>query len=578
MLSLSRIILVLLLVGFSSSGSAENINFITEHFSGSGNCIQCHDKLADREGEDVSIVRAWSGSMMANASKDPLWQAKVATELKRNPQLAAAIDDKCSKCHAPMANYEQNGEVEIFGENGLLDVSHPLYDATMDAVSCTYCHQIEDSAELGTDGGFSGNAEISSDKLAYGQFNPDDTEMMVTITGYTPVFSEHISSSEMCAVCHNLKTPYVDASGNVVGDDFPEQMPYTEWENSVFDDAGNNPMSCQDCHMPTTAALVSAMPIWLQEREGFARHNFAGANTVVLTLLKENADAFNVNPESIDENIALSRTLLQEAVSLEILSAEYDGNELVAHLRLTNNSGHKTPTSFPSRRMWLHFKVMDSVGNVLFESGAINADGSIDGSDSDIDSSMLEPHHDLITSTDQVQIYESVLGDTDGNVTQTLLRAAEYLKDNRLTPAGFDKNQVPYDVAVRGAALNDLNFNQGKDEITYRVKNILADELSIEVSLNYQPLSHGFINDLFMEDDLPEVSRLKSMYEPQTLKYEVMARAAQTVKAIDSSDSNGGCSVSDSRSVFDPTLPVLVLAGLASLGLRRRIAQVQGTS
>lgn len=67
---------------------------------------------------------------------------------------------------------------------------------------------------------------------------------------------------------------------------------------------------------------------------------------------------------------------------------------------------------------------------------------------------MLEPHYDLITSADQVQIYESVLGNTDGNVTQTLLRAVEYLKDNRQTPAGFDKNRIPDNVAVEGTAAN----------------------------------------------------------------------------------------------------------------------------
>ena len=563
-----RFIFLTLLGSVSSSALAENINFVTEHFSGSGNCSQCHDKLTDTDGEDVSIVRAWSGSMMANASKDLLWQAKVATELKRNPQLEDAINDKCSKCHAPMANYEQSGEVVIFGEGGLLDPSNPLHDATMDAVSCTYCHQIEDSAELGTDSGFSGNAEISSEKLAYGPFNPDDTNMMVTTTGYTPVFSEHISSSAICATCHNLKTPYVDANGALVGDDFPEQMPYTEWENSIFEDSGSNPMSCQDCHMPTTTALVSTSPIWLQEREGFARHNFAGANTVMLTLLKENAGELNVDTESIDENIVFSRQLLQEAVSLDILSAEFDGNELVARLRLINNSGHKTPTSFPSRRMWLHVRVMDSDRNVVFESGAINSDGSIVGSDNDTDPSMFEPHYDLITSADQVQIYESILGDTDGNVTQTLLRAAEYLKDNRLTPAGFDKNRVPYDVAVRGRALDDLNFNEGKDEITYRIKPPVTDEFSIEVSLNYQPLSHGFLNDLFMEDDLPEVNSLKSMYESQTLKYEVITSATANVRDV----GNGGCSVSSNRSVVDPTFPFLVFAALVSLGLRSRMA------
>ncbi len=85
---------------------AENANFTTSHFSGSGNCATCHDGLTDTSGENVSIVRDWGTSMMANATKDPFWQAKVATELKRNPDLSTVINDTCSKCHAPMANYE----------------------------------------------------------------------------------------------------------------------------------------------------------------------------------------------------------------------------------------------------------------------------------------------------------------------------------------------------------------------------------------------------------------------------------------------------------------------------------------
>jgi hypothetical protein len=536
--SISALLILLFTI---SPVSAEDTRFDSDHFSGSGNCSQCHDGLKDSEGEDVSIVRAWSGSMMANAAKDPLWQAKVATELKRNPHLEDVINDKCTQCHAPMANFESEEQVTIFGEDGLLDPSNSLHDAAMNAVSCTYCHQIEDSAILGTEEGFSGNAEISDRRVAYGPFYPVDTFEMTTITGHEPVFSEHISSSALCATCHNLKTPYVDASGEIAGDDFPEQMPYTEWENSIFDDAGSNPTSCQDCHMPTTTAVLSTRPGSLPAREGFARHNFAGANTVMLTLLKENADTLGIDTGSIDENIALSRQLLQEAVSLEILSAEMEGEELVARLKLTNNSGHKTPTSFPSRRMWLHFRVTDADGNLVFESGAINPDGSIDGANNDTDPSMLEPHYDLITSSDQVQIYESVLGNTDGNVTQTLLRAAEYLKDNRLTPAGFDKNRVPYDVAVQGGALDDLNFNEGLDEITYRIKDTgTGDYLLVEVNLNYQPLSHGMLEDLFKDNDLEQVSNFESMYDSLTLKHETMASAETVVERSDIQTGGGG--------------------------------------
>jgi hypothetical protein len=57
-----------------------------------------------------------------------------------------------------------------------------------------------------------------------------------------------------------------------------------------------------------------------------------------------------------------------------------------------------------------------------------------------------------------VQIYESILGDAGGAVTTGLLSGAQYLKDNRLLPHGFDKQTAEPDIAVRGEALSDPDF------------------------------------------------------------------------------------------------------------------------
>ena len=189
----------------------------------------------------------------------------------------------------------------------------------------------------------------------------------------------------------------------------------------------------------------------------------------MLTLLKNNAVQLDVTSANMDLSINRARAMLQSSVNLQFVSASVNSGVLEARIKLQNNSGHKTPTGYPSRRMWLNFKVTDSNNNVVFESGRINADGSIVGADSDTDNTVYEPHYELITSADQVQIYEPVMGNSDGNLTYTLLRGAQYLKDNRLTPQGFDKLAVPSDVAVRGMAFNDVDFNQGSDEITYRI-------------------------------------------------------------------------------------------------------------
>ena len=230
---------------------------------------------------------------------------------------------------------------------------------------------------------------------------------------------------------------------------------------------------------------------------------------------------------------ALTQVRLQPepplADSLEAMALA--NREAEIRLRLTNHSGHKVPTGYPSRRMWLHLRVTDSNGQVVFESGKINEDGSITGADNDTDLSRIEPHHDLITDDDQVQIYEAVMGDTDGNVTFTLLRAAEYLKDNRLTPPGFDKNHVPLDVAVQGTALDDDNFNEGFDEITYRFENRGSGDLKVEVSLNYQSITHGALVDLYRDDDTPEVKDFKSMYDAQALKFETITVAETQIES-----------------------------------------------
>ena len=534
---MSKVVLSIIFILFSLTGYAENDNFTTSHFSGSGNCSQCHDGLTDTSGENVSIVRDWGSSMMANATKDPFWRAKVATELDRNAHLSTLINDKCTKCHAPAANYEitkvQGGDVTLFGPDGILNPNHALYDAGMNGVTCTVCHQVKDDASLGTLDGFSGKYKINDTKTIYGQYSDIFGQPMVNNTGYTPAYSAHVSDSAMCATCHNLKTPFVDSAGNVLtttpDTEFPEQMPYTEWQNSIFDDNGSNPQSCADCHMPKTTAKVSNRPMWLGTKSGFSKHHLVGANTTMLTMLRDNPVTLGVTSNNMDLSVNRARAMLQSAANVEIVSASVNNGILEARVKVTNNSGHKAPTAYPSRRMWLNFKVTDSNNNVVFESGKFNSDGSIVGADNDADQSVFEPHYNMITSADQVQIYETIMGNSDGAVTFTLLRGAQYLKDNRLTPKGFNKVSVPSDVAVHGQAANDADFNLGSDEITYRIPVAVSGNLNVNVALNYQTIAHGVIQDLYRDNQLEQVQTFKNLYDAQSLKHETVTTAQTSV-------------------------------------------------
>jgi hypothetical protein len=182
-----------------------------------------------------------------------------------------------------------------------------------------------------------------------------------------------------------------------------------------------------------------------------------------------------------------------------------------------NLTGHKFPTGFPSRRAWLHVLVENEAGEKVFESGAVDSWGWITG----LPVEGFEPHYDLVTQEDQVQVYEPVMADVNGEPTHTLLRAARYLKDNRLPPRGFVSSAARYaDMAIRGAAATDPDFNRGedgegtgRDRVTYRLDiSRQSGGLTVRVELLYQTVSVGFAEDL-LRHDTPAVTRFAGYYE-----------------------------------------------------------------
>jgi len=523
--------------------SAADAFFDTTHFSGSGNCGFCHNGLVDAEGSDVSIETEWSATMMANSSRDPFWQAKFASELLRNPALADVLNDKCTRCHAPMANEESAystdlGATQFFGD-GFVNPSNVYHDAAMDGVSCTLCHQIADDGTLGTPAGSSGHFTIEAfanafDRPAYGKYANPRTEPMRTNAGFTPQQGAHISDSALCATCHNLMTPVLDNTGQVIPDrEFPEQAVYTEWQNSAFADGRAEATSCQQCHMARTDGVkIANRPRNLPKRNDFGRHGFYGGNTLMLDILSANRAALDVGAGDFAASIEATRANLRSAADLGIEEATLDAtkNELLIRVRVTNNTGHKLPTSYPSRRIYVHLKVSDPAGTTLFESGRLRpATGQVIGVNADIGAG-FEPHQrGEITRAAQVQVYEAIMGDSDGNLTYTLLRASAYLKDNRIPPRGFDDQAVPDEVAVIGVG-NDPNFVAGSDLVTYRIQLPAGTgRVTVAAELNYQTLAYGYLRDLQKDAADPTVARFLAMYDASKVRVETMASASAEV-------------------------------------------------
>ncbi|MGI9538082.1 MAG: multiheme c-type cytochrome, partial [Desulfocapsaceae bacterium] len=455
---MARYIIVSCTVCLILTAGSYSFAAFTEVFATSNECAFCHvsgpNALIDSEGNDLSIADDWSSTMMANSFKDPLFRAKVESEVSRTPQLAAAIEDKCLTCHTPMARTQALRDGAQSYSLAMAETSEFAWDG----VSCTLCHQIQNDG-LGTETSFSGNYPVSDQRKIFGPYKQVFVNPMINHVNYLPTYGEQVDKPELCATCHTLFTPYVDEKGEIAGE-FPEQTPYLEWLNSTYASAENY-RSCQDCHMPRIdePIKITNRPPWYQVRQSpFWKHHFIGGNRFILEMMKDNSERLGIGvPQELFER-TIDRTeqrLSQEAAEIIIERVEERDNRLEVDVHVVNKTGHKFPTGFPSRRAWLYLAVADAQGRLLFESGNYSAQGDIVGQQRP-----FEPHRTIIDSPDQTLIYQAVMGDVSGKQTDTLLKAATYLKDNRLPPRGYrHSGQMASYTSITGKAAADENFN-----------------------------------------------------------------------------------------------------------------------
>jgi hypothetical protein len=487
--------------GISAGPDAHN-----ELFQTSDRCFACHNGLSTSAGEDISIGLSWRATMMANSARDPYWQAGVRRETLDHPESKAAIEDECAVCHMPMARYQSQYEgkaAEVFSRLSF-GSSDRMDRLAQDGVSCSMCHQIT-AEKLGTRDSFVGRFVVDTTKARgeraeYGPYKIEDGQVRIMRTsssGYVPTEGEHIRKSELCATCHTLITKALGPGGQVIGQ-LPEQMPFQEWFASEFRDK----QSCQSCHMPevneeTRVAVTLGLP-----REKMGRHTFVGGNFFMLRMLNRFRNELGVMALPVEFETAAARTIDHlkantAKVTIDQLTPLADGTgRLQIDLSVENKGGHKFPTAYPSRRAWLHVTVRDRSNRVVFESGALNANGSIQGNDNDADANRFEPHYTEITTAEQVQIYEDIMVGANNLPTTGLLTAVRFIKDNRLLPKGFDKRAVEQEIAPQGEAVNDTNFAGGGDKIRYVVAATGQGPFQVEAELLFQPISYRWANNL----------------------------------------------------------------------------------
>ncbi len=395
--------------------------------------------------------------------------------------------------------------------------------------------------------------------MIYGPYQSPVTNAMENQTIYSPEYGMQTQASALCASCHDLFTPTVDVATDLpTGEDFPEQTPYREWLNSDYTVGGPQQQSCQDCHMGRMAdAFMTRIAVrksgevntnW-PERTPFYSHEMVGGNAWLLDMLETYRAELGLSQVSpagaLAEKAERSRAFLQSAASLSVSGQGYSDGALAFDLTVTNHGGHKLPTSFPSRRVWLAVQVRDATEQIVFESGIPDAAGRLvldagftsatclaakkaTGFDN---TPCYQPHVDEVTGPGDVPIYEAVMAATDGAITQVLLYADSHLKDNRIPPAGFDMASAAEAVQPVGVG-GDGDFNAGNagtDTVHYRLPLTAAvAPLTVEVTLYYQTVRPSFVGSI--DGDHEWIGHFQHMVDAQPPLAEVIDTIAFTVE------------------------------------------------
>jgi hypothetical protein len=511
-------------------------------------CEVCHGNYD----QNVEPYFNWQGSMMAQASLDPLFEANLVIANQDAPDSG----DLCLRCHLPRGWYQ--------GRSVPTDGSQML-DSDKSGVACDLCHRlvdpiydpgvspIEDEAIL---------AELSmpASDFSTGMATIDPTgarrgPFIDADTGHPILVSPFHREAALCGTCHDVSNPAFerDPNGNYVPNEFdapatnfsshvigPVERTYSEWFYSEYNTPegvyapqfGGNldyVATCQDCHMRDVTGQgcnYEDPPV----RDDLPLHDMTGGSTWLPGLLST-LYPDQVNEAALQAGIARARYMLQNAAELALAQ---DGGSLV--VTVTNNTGHKLPTGYPEgRRMWINVKFYDESMTLIAESGAYDPDTGVLSHDEEVKIYETEPGLDEVTAP--------LVGVEPGPSFHFVLNN-KIFKDNRIPPRGF--TNAAY--AAFGGSPVEYTYADGQywDDTHYTIP---AGAVSAEVTLYYQSTSKEFVE--FLRDENTTNTKGQEMYDlwndngkcpPEVM---VQAQMALTPPLVGDLDGDGDVDLSD---------------------------------
>jgi mono/diheme cytochrome c family protein len=411
-----------------------------------------------------------------------------------------------------------------------------------------------------------------------GPFEKVATKPMENAIGITPKFNAFIRQSQMCGTCHTINLPNIGLNKDqfpvlTAAEQNPalkpyahtiEQATFVEWQNSSFANQDNGKpgpgfKSCQDCHMPggfesldgkikinqlTTKIatiedqsypdvdnLAPAQAIFTATRPDYKRHEHVGLNVFLLEMFNQFPDILGVakkdymtsntqgNALAIDNMV---RQAQKETVDLDVRVKPLQGRQLTVDVRVQNKTGHRFPSGVAFRRAFLEVLVKNAKGETVWASGRTDAVGVIlNGEGQPLKTEFLpnkdtyQPHYQVITQQDQVQIYEELTQNADFEFTTSFIHRVHPIKDNRLLPKGWrsadyfkSQGEVMYEFmqATDPDVHGDPDYEDqgpafpGADQLQYVAtlpENRDLSGLSVTVTMYYQAIPPYFLNQRF---------------------------------------------------------------------------------
>lgn len=488
--------------------------FATDRFPGVGVCERCHtagdvlDKqMRDASGADVSPITDANSSMMALSSRDPYYLAALARELEHTPaDKQAEATELCVRCHAPVGNADLKVDGKALTLDSLERGSGDAEGLAREGVGCMGCHAAVPD-DLGSEANLVGKQPLALDRVAYGALPKPADEAMQAMIKTRAISSPHVTQSELCASCHTVIVPSsVQGGGEIV-----EQATYLEWRS------GSKLSTCQDCHMRLLGKKTpfSTRPPNSPARDGYRRHTIRGGSAYLLKQLSAHGDwvAAGATPDQLAASAADTAEFLKTAAQLQVDAAP--GGVAVTVVNLT---GHKLPTGYPSRRMWLHVVAKDANGNVVLESGASKNGAILGAGGKRLDvAGVVIPHTATIGKPDDVCIFEAAPVNAQGKRTHLLLGTAKIAKDNRILPLGYAPHGKDKSRTAPVGTDGDDGFVPGKDTIAVKLPSAAV---SVDVELLYQAIPTETLES-YNPRDSSEASRFLAITdappEPQVM-------------------------------------------------------------